>query len=68
MKRSEGEKQGVGPEKGKKKSKRRMSKKREGTGGEGAIRAAMMNLCGSFGIVGLCKYLNFESRAGYVTK
>ena len=39
-----------------KRSKRRMSRKREGTGGAGAIRAAMIDLCGSFGIVGLCKY------------
>ena len=44
-----------GQKKERKRSKRRMSRKREGTGGTGAIRAAMINVCGSFGVVGFGK-------------
>ena len=55
MRRSEGEKQGVGPEEGKKKKQTEDEQKERRTGGTGAIRAAMINVCGSFGIVGFCK-------------
>ena len=57
-----------GQKKERKRSKRRMSRKREGTGGTGAIRAAMIKVCGSFGIVGFCNDLNFESRVCYKMK
>ena len=45
-----------------------MSRRREGAGGAGVIRAAMIYLCGSFGIVCLGKYLNFESRVCFQKK
>ena len=68
MRRSEGEEQGVEPEEGKKRSKRGMSRRREGAEGAGVIRAAMIYLCGYVGIERFCKYLNFESRVCYQKK
>ena len=43
-----------------------MSRRREGAGGAGAIRAAVINWCGSFAIAGCCKYIRL--RAGCVTR
>ena len=54
MRRSEGEEQGRGDEQKERRSRR--------------SRAAMIYLCGSFGIVCLGKYLNFESRVCFQKK
>ena len=68
MRRSEGEKQGVGPEEGKKKKQTEDEQKERRNGRNRSKRAAMINVCGSFGIVGFCKDLNFESRVCYKMK
>ena len=56
MRRSEGEKQGVGPEEGKKKKQTEDEQKERRNGRNRSNKGSNDIFCGSFGIVGFCKY------------